>query len=86
MINLKLLATIRIDKLGKKWLHAPCFKMVGNLALALDVSSFEGKSAFEICGYKRDNKSQLIVTILEKDVLNFVDCKPKYFHFENSVQ
>ena len=52
--------------------------MVGNLALALDVSSFEGKSAFEICGYKRDSKSQLIVTILEKDVLNFVDCKPKY--------
>ena len=62
------------------------FQNGGKLALALDVSSFEGKSAFEICGYKRDNKSQLIVTILEKDVLIFVDCKPKYFHFENSVQ
>lgn len=47
--------------------------MVGNIALALDVSSFEGKSAFEICGCNRDNKSQLIVTILEKDVLNVVD-------------
>lgn len=50
--------------------------MVGNLALALDVSSFQGKSAFEICGYNRDNKSQLIV----------FECKPKYLHFENSVQ
>lgn len=60
--------------------------MVGNLALALDVSSFQGKSAFEICGCNRNNKSQLIVTIWEKDVLNVVDCKPKYLHFENSVQ
>lgn len=65
MIYLKLLATIKIDKLEKNQLHAPCFKMVGNLALALDVSWFQGKRAFEICGCNRDNKSQLILTILE---------------------
>ena len=46
MIYLTLLATIKIDKLEKNQLHAPCFKMVGNLALALDVSRFQGVEVF----------------------------------------